>query len=81
MIILEESQTLKHLQYNQHDNNQYRLNRILRPFSPAQNRSGRSSSSGQERSPCGGEQPAAGQCGQGCGTAAGPEHPSDRDHL
>lgn len=49
--------------------------------SPPQNWFSCSSGSGKERSPRGGEQPAAGQREQGCDTAAEPEHPSDRDHL
>lgn len=51
------------------------------PSSPPQNRPSRRSGSWKERSPRGGEQPAAGQRGQGRGAAAEPEHPSDRHHL
>lgn len=51
------------------------------PSHPPQNRPSRRPGSGKERSPRGGEQPAAGQRGQGRGSAAEPEHPSDRHHL
>lgn len=50
-------------------------------FPPPQHRPGCSSGSGSERGPRGRQQPAAGQRGQGCGSAEEPEHRSHWNHV